>query len=119
MKRIEGPPKLVKRLLELQTARNRGETTYGLEEGVRSAFQNKSEVLLAMHWFASIDRLPYLTQFEEQLDRDLRRQASRTDLTRHEALQLVKALQEIEERIAAAARRQLEIERQRRFRGYS
>ena len=119
MKRIEGPPKLVKYLLEWQKARNRGATTSSLEEYIHSLFQNESEVLLAMQWVASIDRLPYLAQYEQQLERDLVRQASRTDLTRREALELAKAIQEKEEKIAAAAQRQLEIERERNFRGYS
>ena len=119
MKRIEGPPKLVKYLLEWQKARNRGATTSSLEESIRSLYQNDSEVLLATQWLASLDRAPYLAQYEQQLERDLVRQASRTDLTRREALQLAKALQEKEEKIAAAAQRQLEMERERQFRGYS
>jgi hypothetical protein len=112
-KQSEGLPKLVKYILRLGMARNRGEPTDSIEEWIRYTCKNESELALAMHWFGSIDRVPYLVQAREQMERDLFRQGRRQDLTRREGLLLVKAFKEKEETMAAAARRQLETKRRK------
>ena len=114
-KQRERLPKLVKHFRRLLIAQKRGEPTKGLEELIRYTSNNESEVLLAMHCSGLIDRVHYLEQAQQQMDRDITRQVLRTDLTSPERLLLWKALIDREERGVAAAQQKLEMERQKRF----
>lgn len=116
-KRPEGPPQLIKNLLWLQPPNGEGAPTQTALQNLEITLKNPAEVLLGYDWLLALERANSLARAEEQLDQDLFEQTKRSDLTTHEALLLIKVMRERERRTVAVARRAIEIEQERRFRG--
>lgn len=103
----EKPPKLVRRLFDLGKCKREGNPTEGAEKALKDLAQDQDEVTLAVRFLGRLDRLEYLERLEEEPALALLREAARTDLTRPEAIAVLKAFEERDERMEAAAKRRL------------
>jgi hypothetical protein len=104
----EKAPKLVRRLFDLEKCKREGNPTEGAEKALKDLAQDQDEVTLAVRFLGRLDRLEYLERLEEEPALALLREAARTDLTRPEAIAVLKAFEERDERMEEAAKRRLE-----------